>query len=116
QGAKALAREGRKLGALVGEGATRVVDRSRQIGKSVRAISRTLARRTGKRVEEVLALNQKAADAMSRSLREARRLAQQARQAARGRGARAKLRAAVALDELAARCERAGAQIAARLA
>jgi len=45
QGAKALARKGRKLGALLGGQGRRVVDRSRQIGRTVRAISRTLARR-----------------------------------------------------------------------
>jgi IS5 family transposase len=44
QGARALAREGRKLAARLRIPARRVVDRSRQIGKIVRAISRTLAR------------------------------------------------------------------------
>jgi transposase, IS5 family len=116
QGAKALAREGRKLGELLAAKAVRVVDRSRQIGKTVRAISRTLARRTGERVEQVIAFNARAGRAMSRSVREARRLAAQARAAARGRGARAKLRAAAELDQLAADCERVAAQIEQRLA
>lgn len=52
QGARALAREGRKLGALVGGQATRVVDRSRAISRTVRTIARTLARRTGRRTQE----------------------------------------------------------------
>jgi transposase, IS5 family len=75
QGARALAREGRKLAGRLGGQAVRVVDRSRQIGKTARAISRTLSRRTGRRVEEVLALNAKAGRAMARSVREARALA-----------------------------------------
>jgi IS5 family transposase len=114
QGARALAREGRKLVGRLRTQVTRVVDRSRSISRTVRAISRTLARRTGKRVEEVIALNAKAGQAMARSVREARRLAAQARAAARGRGARHKLSAAERLDELAERCERVAAQITQR--
>jgi IS5 family transposase len=116
QGARALAREGRKLARRVRRPSTRVVDRSRQIGKTVRAISRTLARRTGRRTDEVIALNAKAGRAMARSIREARRLAAQARAAARGRGAQAKLRAARQLDALADRCRRVATQIEQRLA
>ena len=115
QGARALAREGAKLGRLVRRGLPRVVDRSRQIGTAVRAISKTLARRTGQRTQQVLELNAKAGRAMARSVREARRLATEARAAARGRGAQAKLRAARALEELAERCQRVAAQIEQRL-
>jgi len=115
QGARALAREGRKLAGRLRGQTVRVVDRSRQIGKTVRAISKTLARRTGQRGEEVLALNAKAGRAMARSVREARALAAQARAAARGRGARAKLRAARRLEELAGRCQRIVTQIQQRL-
>jgi hypothetical protein len=61
-----------------------VVDRSRRIGKLVRAISRTLARRTGQRTGEVLALNANAGRALARSIRAARALAAQARASARG--------------------------------
>jgi len=46
QGARALAREGKKLQKLVGS-KVRVRDRSRSVGKTVRAISKTLARRSG---------------------------------------------------------------------
>jgi transposase, IS5 family len=116
QGARALAREGRKLAARLRTPAARVVDRSRQIGKTVRAISRTLARRRGQRSEEVIAMNARAGRAMARSIREARRLAARARAAARGRGAQAKLRAARELDELADRCQRVATQIEQRLA
>jgi transposase, IS5 family len=111
QGARVLAREGRKLAGRLRGPTVRVVDRSRRIGKLVRAIAKTLARRTGQRVEEVLALNAKAGQAMARSVREARALARQARAAARGRGARAKLRAAWRLEELADRCQRVATQI-----
>jgi IS5 family transposase len=115
QGARALAREGRKLRSRLRGGTVRVVDRSRQIGKTVRAISKNLGRRTGRRVDEVLALNAKAGRAMARSVREALALAAQARAAARGRGARAKLRAAGQLEELASRCQRVATQIEQRL-
>jgi len=111
QGARALAREGRKLAGRLGGQTTRVVDRSRSISKTVRAISRTLARRSGRRVEEVIELNAEAGRAMARSLREARRLAAQTRSSARGRGAQAKLRGARALEELVERCERITRQI-----
>jgi IS5 family transposase len=46
-GARALAREGRRLAGRLRGQPRRVVDRSRQIGGLVRAISRTLVRRTG---------------------------------------------------------------------
>ncbi len=111
QGARALAREGRKLAGLLRGPSRRVVDRSRRIGKLVRAISRTLARRTGQRTGEVLALNAKAGRAMARSVGEARALAAKARAAARGRGAQAKLRAARQLEDLAGRCQRIVTQI-----
>ncbi len=93
QSARGLAREARKLACRLRRPDARVIDRTRQSGRTVRAISRTLARRTGRRTEEVMAMNAKAGRAMARSIREARRLAGQARAAARGRGARAKLRA-----------------------
>jgi transposase, IS5 family len=111
QGARVLAREGRKLaGRLPGQ--TRwVVDRSRQLGRLVRAISRTLARRTGQRRDEVMELNAKAGQILGRSIGEARMLAAQARASARGRGAQAKLRAVRRLEELADHCQRIATQI-----
>jgi IS5 family transposase len=56
-------------------------------------------------------LNAKAGQAMAGSVREAGALAAQARACARGRGARAKLRAAQQLEELADRCQRVATQI-----
>ncbi len=115
QGARALARAGRKLADRLRGPTTRVVDRSRRIGKLVRAISKTLARRTGQRVDEVLALNAAAGRALGSSIGEARRLAAQARAAARGRGAQAKLHAARRLEDLAERCQRVATQIQQRV-
>jgi hypothetical protein len=67
------------------------VDRSRSIGRTVRAISKTLARRTGEAKAQVMALNEDAGNRIARSAGEAQRLAVQARAAARGRGAQATL-------------------------
>jgi IS5 family transposase len=110
QGARALAREGRKLSRLV-KSTVRVRDRSRSIGKTVRAISRTLGRRTGQAKDQVMALNEQAGRLIARSASEATRLAAAARASARGRGAESKLRAARQLEELAGRCRRVAEQI-----
>ena len=110
QGARSLTREGRKLQQLTGAG-TRVRDRSRSIAKKVRAISKTLARRTGEAKREVMALNEQAGRLIKRSVKEAVRLAAAARRSARGRGARAKLTAATKLEQLASRCARVAEQI-----
>ena len=111
QGTRALAREGRKLTGRLGRSTRRVVDRSRQLGRTVRAISRTLVRRTDQRRAAVMELNAKAGRVLARSVGEARALAAQARASARGRGARAKLQAVRQLEELADRCQRITTQI-----
>jgi IS5 family transposase len=110
QGARTLARDGRKLQKLVG-GRVRVRDRSRSIGKALRAISKTLARRTGEAKAQVMKLNQQAGRLIAQSTREAKRLAAAARASARGRGAKAKLRAAKQLEELASRSQKVIEQI-----
>lgn len=110
QGVRALAREGRKLSKVIG-GKARVRDRSRSAGRAVRAISKTLARRTGEAKAQVMKLNEQAGRLIARSAREAKRLAAAARASARGRGARAKLRAAQRLEELASRCRKVADQI-----
>jgi len=115
QGARALAREGRRLAERVGERGNSVRNRSRAIGRRVRQISRTLARRTGEAREQVIALNAEAGRLLRRSATEARRLGATARRKARGRGAQAKLRAASAIEQLAERCERIAEQTAKRL-
>ncbi len=111
QGTRALAREGSKLAGMLKGTRSRVRDRSRSVGKAVRAISKTLARRTGEAKAQVIELNSRAGAQIARSAREARRLAAQAKRAARGRGARAKLRAAAKLEALAGRCEKVAEQI-----
>jgi IS5 family transposase len=115
-GARTLAREARKLSALVGADAGRVRDRSRALGRRLRAISRTFSRRTGERKAQVLALTEQAGQLLSRSVAEARRLALTARRRARGRGAQRKLRAISRLEQLADRAERVTAQIKLRIA
>ena len=110
QGARTLAREGMKLQKLIG-GGVRVRDRSRSIGKAVRAISKTLARRTGEAKAQVMKLNQQAGRLIAQSAREAKRLAAAARASARGRGAKTKLLAANKLEQLSSRCSKVVEQI-----
>jgi IS5 family transposase len=115
-GVRVLARESRRVVAKVGANVGRVVDRTRALGRRLRLISRTLARRTGERKAEVLRLTEQAGRLLSRSIREARQLAAAARRHARGRGARAKLAAIERLEEMADRGERVVIQIQSRLA
>ena len=114
-GVRVLAREGRKLGALVGQAGRRVRDRSRSMGRKLRAITRTIRRRSGEAKAEVLELTEQTGQLLERSVSEARRLAAVARRRARGRGARAKLAAASRLEELADRCEKVASQIRLRV-
>ena len=58
--------------------------RSRSIGKAVRAISKTLARRTGEAKAQVMAFNEQAGRLIARSAREAKRLAAAARRVGPG--------------------------------
>jgi IS5 family transposase len=100
-GARTLARQARRLTALIGADAGWVQDRSRALGRRLRAMSRTVGRRTGERKEQVLALTEQAGELLSRSVREARRLALAARARSRGRGAQRKLQAVARLEQLA---------------
>ena len=115
-GVRALARQGHKLAAKIGETKAKVRARSRAMGRRLRAVSRTLRRRSGEAKAEVLALTAQTGELLERSVTEAHRLAHAARRKARGRGARAKLRAAVALEELADRSAKVAAQIRQRVA
>lgn len=116
RGVRALAREGRGLARMVGEKTARVRDRSRAMGRRLRAIGRTIRRRSGEAKAEVLGLTAQTGELLERSVRETRRLAAVARRRARGRGARAKLRAAAKLEGLADRCERVARQVRQRVA
>jgi IS5 family transposase len=115
-GVGVLAREGRKLAKLIGETKARVRDRSRAMGRKLRAITRTIRRRSGEAKQEVLALTEQTGELLTKSVTEARRLTRIARGKARGRGAKAKLTAAAALAELADRCEKVARQIKQRVA
>ena len=115
-GVRVLAREGRKLAKLVKESKRRVRDRSRSMDRKLRAISRTIRRRSGEAKEEVLALTEQTGELLERSVAEARRLAAVARRKARGRGAKAKLKAVATLEEIADRCEKVAGQIKQRVA
>ena len=115
-GVRALAREGRKLAARIGRKRTAVRDRSRAMGRKLRALTRTVRRRTGEAKREVIELTDQTGQLLEQSIREARKLAAMARRRARGRGARAKLKAADALEQLAARCEKVTDQIKKRVA
>jgi IS5 family transposase len=93
-----------------------VQDRSRAAARRLRLIGRTVGRRIGGARERVLELTGEAGELVRRSAREARALAVQARQRARGRGAWRKLAAAGRLDEVADQAERIVEQIGKRLA
>jgi IS5 family transposase len=114
-GVRVLAREGRKLAALVKERKARVRDRSRSMGRKLRALTRTIRRRSGEAKAEVLALTEQTGELLQRSVKEARKLAVLAKRRARGRGANAKRRAAEQLEEFADRCEKVATQIRKRV-
>jgi len=115
-GVRVLAREGRKLAKLIKEKKARVRDRSRSMGVKLRAISRTIRRRSGEAKAEVLKLTEQTGELLERSIAEARKLAAATRHKARGRGAKARLKAAAKLEELADRCEKVTKQIKQRVA
>jgi IS5 family transposase len=124
-GLRALAREGKKLAVRAGTGA-RVQDRSRAAGKRLRAIGRSLRRRTGEAKAEVLALTGQTGRLLASSLKEAAAVADEARRRAQALARSPKqssrrqataIRAAVdRLERLAARGERVVEQIGKRLA
>jgi transposase, IS5 family len=115
-GVKALAREARKLAQRIGASNERVRDRSRAMGRRLRGITRTIRARSGEAKAQVLKLTAQTGELLERSIKEARRLAALARGKARGRGAKAKLKAAAGLEELADRCEKIAGQIKQRVA
>ena len=114
-GVKALAREGRKLAVKVNEKRTAVRDRTRSMGRKLRTLTRTIRKRTGEAKREVLELTEQTGQLLEASIKEARKLAATAHRRARGRGAKAKLKAAAALEQLADRCEKVSSQIRQRV-
>jgi len=117
--ARRLAREGARVAAVVGDGARRVQNRSRAVGRRLRLIGRTVGRRLGRAGgarAKVLDLTGQTGQLVRRSVREARALAAQAGAKARGRGAQAKLAAARRLEQQADLAEKVCRQIDQRLA
>ena len=112
---KLLAREAAAVGELAGQDVRRVRDRSRAVGQRLRRLNRTLAARTGQRKATALKLTAEAGQLVEHSVREARRVAEQLRRAARGRGAAAKLAGARRLEELAERAGKVARQIRQRI-
>jgi len=74
-GVKVLAREGRKLAAKVKEKRTAVRDRTRSMGRKLRALTRTIRRRTGDAKREVLELTEQTGQLLEASIKEAAKLA-----------------------------------------
>jgi IS5 family transposase len=85
------------------------------MGRKLRALTRTIRRRSGEAKAEVLALTEQTGELLERSVTEARKLAAIAKRRAVGRGAGTKRRAAAQLEELADRCEKIATQIRQRV-
>lgn len=113
--ARVLAREARQVVQKVGRDAGWVTDRSRSIGRRVRAMTRTLRARSGESKKQVLELTRQAGKLITRSISEAKRLVLAARRCARGRGARAKLRQIRRLEQFIIRAQRVAEQIEMRM-
>jgi IS5 family transposase len=86
------------------------------MGRTLRAVTRTIRRRSGEAKAEVLKLTARSGELLEQSVAETRRLVVIARRRARGRGAKAKLKAAAKLEEFADRCEKVAGQIKQRVA
>ena len=113
-GAQALARQTRALSETAGVEV--VVDRSRAIGRRLRALGRASRRRNGQAKAEVLKLTGECGELLERSVQQARAVIAAARRRARGRGAQRKLAAARRVERLLARVERVTQQIRQRVA
>jgi IS5 family transposase len=111
-----LVREGRRAGALVADGAGRVRDRTRSVARRLRELGVAVKRRTGEAKDEILRLTGECGELAAAAVRDARRLAERLRSAARGRGAQAKRRAAQRLERAIERAEKVCEQIRRRLA
>jgi hypothetical protein len=72
-GVRLLALSARRLARLAGEDLGHVADRSRAVGRRLRAMTRTLRRRTGEAHDEVLRLTAEAGALLGSSVREAGR-------------------------------------------
>ncbi|MGH2880341.1 MAG: transposase [Solirubrobacteraceae bacterium] len=115
-GVRAFAREARKLAERIGESKRRVRDPSRAMGRRLRGIARTIRARSREAKAHVLKLTAQTGELLERSVSEARRLVGLARSKARGRGAKAKLKAVARLEQIADRREKVASQIKQRVA
>lgn len=111
-----LAREARKLAMAAPTITGWVRDRSGSVKQRLREINRSLTRRVSGAKEQVLELTGEAGQLLDTSLREARRVIEQARRSARGRGARRKQQAVEAFEQIIERAEKVARQITQRLA
>ena len=106
-----LARVGKQLRGLAGPGAPRIRDRGRGAKGRLRRLGRTLKRRTEQAKAETLKITAECGELLSKSVREARRLAR-----CLEAGSEAQQAAAPALIELIVRCQRVLEQIRLRRA
>ena len=90
--ARVLAREAPMLLLKVGKMPDMCGIVPKAIGRRMRAMTRTLGRRTGERKQQVQEFTEEAGRPVERAIREAKRLIVIARRRGRGRGARAKPR------------------------
>jgi IS5 family transposase len=67
-GVRALAREGHKLAVKIAEKRTAVRDRTRSMGRKLRALTRTIRRRTGEAKHEVLELTEQTGQLLQTSI------------------------------------------------
>jgi hypothetical protein len=111
-----LAREGKRAAALIADGAGRMRDRTRAVGRKLRDLGVAVKRRTGEAKDDILKLTGECGKLAEAAVRDARRLAERLRAAARGRGAQAKLHAAQRLEQAIRRSQRVCEQIRKRLA
>ena len=111
-GVRLLARAARKLRHVSETAVPAVRDRGRAVGRRLRAMTRTLRRRTGEARSEVLGLTAETGTLLRRSLREAERALEAARGGAPGRATR---RAIERLSTIVERAAKVADQIAKRV-
>ncbi len=116
---RVLARAGRKVAAAVPAVTARVRDRSRAVGLRMRAMTRTLRRRSGEAKNDVRRLTEESAAQVSASIKEAEKLLAQAKRSrsiAPGISRRHRAKAIASLAEIIALARRVTDQVAKRFA
>ena len=114
---RVLARAARQVRAAVPDATKHVVDRSRSVSKRVRAIGRSLRKRTGEAKAVVQELTEQAAERVGRSVRESTTLLAQAKastQRAEGISERTRARVIAELEAFVGRSARVVDQVALR--